>query len=255
LGSTTAIPYKLKNPLEVGMTFSEIIIYLCIAIMVWWPIGGLINRRRGQAWSDWLQAGLKELGATSKIKWIRAFKSVGQLTVGDILSPFQSLDVLFTLEHRDNIIMWVIRHLQGRRDEMIIQAYLRAEPIQELEVGYHGKRSYDTYLGRQKENPFNELGERDNFRIARRGEKDEESIEKLRLFLAGQGKVIIRMSLQRGSHGKQGLLSPREDKNLLLRADMTKMDAQSPAAFFAALREWTTSISVDAGGAIEQPPS
>jgi hypothetical protein len=237
------------------MTLNQIILILCIAIVVWWPIGGVINRRRGRAWLEWLQSGVKELGATSTNQWLRAFQSVGQLTVRDLRAPFRSLNILFTLESRDNIVMWVFRHLRGRRDEMIIQAEMRADPVQELEIGYRGRRSYDAYLTRQKENPFTELGEQDGFRIARRGGEDEGSIERLRKFLAGQGKVIQRMSLQRGSHGEQRPLSPREDKNLLLRADMTRMDAQTPAAFFAALREWAASVAVEAGTGDEQPPT
>jgi len=229
------------------MTLNQIIIILCMAVVIWWPIGGLINRRRGRAWLEWLQTGVKEIGVTSTNQWLRSFQSVGQLTVIDLRAPFHSFDIIFTLESRDNIIMWIFRHLRGRRDEMIIQAEMCADPVQELEIGYHGRRSYDAYLARQKENPFTELGEQDGFRIARRGSEDEGSIEKLRKFLAGQGKVIQRMSLQRGSHGEHRLLSPREDKNLLLRADMTRMDPQTPAAFFAALREWTASVAVEAG--------
>ena len=192
------------------MTFNEIIFILCIIVVVWWPIGGFINRRRGQAWLEWLQTGVKELGATSTNQWLRSFHSVGQLTVRDLRAPFRSLDILFTLENRDNLIMWVFRHLRGRRDEMIIQAEMNADPVQELEVGYHGRRSYDVYLARQKDNPFTQLGEQDGFRIARRGGKDEWSIERLRKFLAGQGKVIQRMSLQRGSNGEGRGLSPRK---------------------------------------------
>jgi hypothetical protein len=237
------------------MTLNQIIIILCIAVVVWWPIGGLINRRRGQAWLEWLQKGVKELGATSTNQWLRSFQSVGQLTVRDLRAPFQSMNILFTLENRDNIIMWVFRHLRGRRDEMIIQAEMHADPVQELEIGYRGRRSYDVYLARQKDNPFTELGEQDGFRIARRGGEDEGAIERLRKFLDGQGKVIQRMSLQRRSRGEQRLLSPREDKNLLLRADMTKMDGQSPAAFFAALREWVANVVVESSKADEQSPN
>ncbi len=107
------------------------------------------------------------------------------------------------------------------------------------------------YLARQKEEPFTQLGEQNGFRIARRGGEDEVSLERLRRFLADQGKVILRMSLQRGSHEKRPW-SSREDKNLLLRADMTRMDAQSPAAFFAALREWAANIPLDTGDTQEQ---
>jgi hypothetical protein len=236
------------------MALNQIIIIICIAVVVWWPIGGFINRRRGQAWLDWLQTGVKELGATSTNRWLRSFQSVGQLTVRELRAPFRSLNILFTLENRDNIVMWIFRHLRGRRDEMIIQAEMHNDPVQELEIGYRGRRSYDVYLARQKDNPFTELGEQDGFRIARRGGEDEYSIARLREFLAGQGKVLQRMSLQRRPRGEQRLLSPREDKNLLLRADMTRIDGQSPAAFFAALREWAASVAVEAGPADEQPP-
>jgi hypothetical protein len=236
------------------MTLNQILVILILIFLIWWPIGGLINRRRGQAWLDWLQTGVKELGASSTNKWLRSFQSVGQLTVSNLREPFRSFEVLFTLERRDNLIMWILRHLQGRRDEMIIQADLHANPILDLEVGYRGRTSYDAYLARQKEEPFTQLGEQNGFRIARRGGEDEVSIDRLRRFLADQGKVILRMSLQRGSHEKRPW-SSREDKNLLLRADMTRMDAQSPAAFFAALREWATNIPLDTGDTQEQPPS
>jgi len=90
------------------------------------------------------------------------------------------------------------------------------------------------------------LGEKDGFRIARRGGDDEVAIARLKSFLSGQGKVIQRMSLQRGSWGEKRPYSPREGKNLLLRADMTRMDAQTPAVFFAALREWAGCVAVEA---------
>jgi hypothetical protein len=234
---------------------NRIFVIILVILMVWWPIGGLINRRRGQAWLAWLQAGLKELGATSTIKWLRSFQSVGQLTVKDLRSPFRSFDVLFTLESRDNIILWVLRHMRGRRDEMIIQANLLANPVQELEVGYRGRRSYDVYLAKQKDNPFSQLPEQDGFRIAKRGGEDQGSIARLRMFLANQGQVIQRMSLQRSElQENQRSLFPRESKNLLLRADMTRMDAQSPAAFFSALRQWAGSVAVESDEGVDGSP-
>ena len=237
------------------MTLNQIVVILLIILMVWWPIGGLINRRRGQAWLAWLQAGLKELGATSTIKWLRSFQSVGQLTVKDLRSPFRSFDVLFTLESRDNILLWVLRHMRGRRDEMIIQANLLANPVQELEVGYRGRRSYDVYLAKQKDNPFSQLPEQDGFRIAKRGGEDQGSIARLRMFLANQGQVIQRMSLQRSElQENQRSLFPRESKNLLLRADMTRMDAQSPAAFFSSLRQWAGSVAVESDEGVDGSP-
>ena len=36
---------------------------------------------------------------------------------------------------------------------------------------------------------------------------------------------------------------------------MTRMDAQTPAAFFAALREWAANVAVDTVDADDQPPS
>jgi hypothetical protein len=236
------------------MTLNQIIFIGLAIVMVWWLIGGFINQRRGQAWLVWLQLGIKELGTIETTKWLRSFHSVGLITLKDSRAPFRSLDILFTLESRDNLIMWILRHLRGRRDEMIIKADLQADPVQELEIGYRGRTSYDVYLTRQKDDPFTRLDERDGFRIARRGGEDDYSIARLREFLAGQGKVIQRMSLQRGSPGERRPLSPREDKNLLLRADMTRMDPQTPAAFFAALREWAASVAVEAGTADEQPP-
>jgi hypothetical protein len=227
------------------MTLNQILIILLAILLVWWPIGGILNQRRGNAWLNWLQSGVTELGGASGNQWIRSFHTVGQLSITDLRAPFRSLDVLFTLENRSNLIMWFLRHLRGRRDELILQADLLANPVQELEVGARGRMSYDAYLARQKDNPFTQLGEQDGFRIAWRGKEDSWSIGRLRMFLTNQGKVILRMSVQRGEQDESSVWSTRKGKNLLLRADMTRMDAQSPAAFFAALREWAASLNLD----------
>jgi hypothetical protein len=237
------------------MTLNQMIIIGLAIFLVWWIIGGLINQRRGQAWLAWLQVGLGELGTLESTKWLRSFHSVGLVTVRDSRSPFQSVDILFTLENRDNLVMWVLRHTRGRRDEMILQADLSGNPVQELEIGYRGRISYDVYLDRQKENPFTQLGEQDGFRIARRGGDDAYAVARLREFLAGQGKVIQRMSLQRRFEGDARQMSRRKDNHLLLRVDMTRMDAQSPASFFAALREWAAHITLEAGDSAGSPPS
>jgi hypothetical protein len=62
------------------------------------------------------------------------------------------------------------------------------------------------------------------------------------------------MSLQRTTQGEQHLIASRKDKNLLLRADMTRMDAQSPSSFFAALREWAANLILEAGETTDQTP-
>jgi hypothetical protein len=230
------------EPLEVSMTLNQVIFVLLAILMIWWPIGGLINRRRGQAWLAWLHTGVKEFGASSASLWLKAFHTVGQLKVSDLRPPFQSIDILFTLESRDNLPLWILQHLRGRRDEMIIQAELQANPLQELEVGFRGRRSFDSYLAKQTDNPFTQLPEQDGFRIARRGERNEEAIIRLRKFLTAEGQVIQRMSLQRAVPEDQSKWSPRQGKHLLLRADMTRMDKNSPTAFFAILREWAADL-------------
>lgn len=236
------------------MSLNQLFVILLGIILVWWLVGGLINRRRGQAWVAWLQKGVQEFGVPSAPKWLKSFQSVGQLKVSDVRAPFASVDILFTLESRDNLILWILQHLRGRRDEMIVQAGLQANPIQELEVGSRGRRSFDLYLAKQKENPFTQLPEQDGFRIARRGERDEESIIRLRRFLTAEGRVIQRMSLQRSNPEELSTWSPRQGKHLLLRADMTRMDKNTPATFFAALREWTAGLAYEENQAIESSP-
>jgi hypothetical protein len=235
------------------MTINQVLVIILAILLIWWPIGGLINRRRGQAWMDWLNAGSNVLGTSSSQKWLRSFQSVGQLSLRNVQAPFRSMEILFTLESRDNLIMWILRHLRGRRDEMILQANLLSNPVQELEIGALGRRSYDAYLAKQKDDPFTQLPEQGGFHIARRGGNDPGAIAYLRKFLTAEGQVIQRMSLQRRSQVNQSLWLPREANNLLLRADMTMMDAQSPAAFFTALREWAAEIAVENEEQVENP--
>ena len=227
------------------MSLNQILVIALAILLIWWPIGGWINRRRGEAWLNWLQKGTAELGVSSAPMWLRSFHSVGQLKLSDLREPFQSVDILFTLESRDNLIFWLLRHLRGRRDEMILQAELYHNPRQEIEVGDKIRRSFDGYLAKQKENPFTQVADQNGFRIARRGETDALSIAQLRRFLAAEGMAIQRLSLQRKDAADQSSNSPRQGKNLLLRADMTRMPQDSPAVFFATLRDWVANLDVE----------
>lgn len=237
------------------MTLNQIIVIILAIFLIWWPIGGIINRARGQAWLEWLQSGMGELGARNTYKWLRSFHNVGQITVNELRLPFRVVEVLFTLEPRDNLIFWIIRHLGGRRDEMILMAYLQDNPVQEVEVGYHGRRSYDAYLAQQKDNPFTQLPGEDKFRIAWRGKPDETSIRRLKTFLSAEGKSILRLSLQKVIPVDQRTFSTHRPENLLLRTDMTRMKATSPSAFFAALRNWASDLEVEESKPVEEPPA
>ena len=101
------------------MNFNQIMVIALAILLMWWPIGGLINRRRGQAWLEWLQLGLKELGATSTVMWLRSFKSVGQGNIvpvhpGNICSPgvfhsdiegFRQTEILWIGDHFDSGVL------------------------------------------------------------------------------------------------------------------------------------------------------
>jgi hypothetical protein len=96
-----------------------------------YAVGTQYNVRLGNNALKWLQEGLPLLGEKTTLRWLGS--SVVELKLTKPKEPFRAVDVLVAMEPRDIPPFWLLGHLEGRRDIVIVRAQLNRAPGFELE--------------------------------------------------------------------------------------------------------------------------
>jgi hypothetical protein len=176
-----------------------IAIGLSVLLGVWYVVGAVINRRRGVATYHWLTAGLKQLGKISEAKWIGSSGSGARLLLEKTIKPFRRIEIVFLLESREIMPIWLFNRLRKKQDEMILKANLRQTPTQEVESAPGGDRKLTDLLtaSSNKLNPFSVSPAPEGFGIICRGMRDEEHLAALRAFLVKYSDSVFQFSLRR----------------------------------------------------------
>ncbi len=185
-----------------------VVIGVCAFLLVWFACGAVINYRRAGAVLDWLKAGVAELGQSSVTGWMTGLHSAAKLTVHEARPPFRAVELFFVLEARENFLVWVFRHLLGRRDDLFIRAELRSAPGEELEAVIRPPR----------------LRDGEPFAITFPGRKNDRLASRIKSFLAAYPAAVLKLSLRRKS------------PHLFLRLELDHLRRSEAAAFFCALR-------------------
>lgn len=187
-----------------------LVIGLCAILFVWYIGGAIINYRRADAVLKWLKNGLDELGSLSGMGWLTALHSAGRLAVREARPPFRLVELLFTLEARENLPVWAFRHALGRRDELIVRADLRSAPDAELEAT---RRIHPSKSG-------------ERFEITCSGKKSEMRLGRLKEFLDKYPNAVVKASLK------------RKAPHLLITFRLDDLRSGEARALFAAMRTW-----------------
>lgn len=177
----------------------RIVIGISILLGVWYFVGAIINRRRGKALSQWIQSGMVYFGKISEARWIGSSGSGARLLVGKANKPFSLVEVIFLLESREIMPLWIFNRFRGKQDEMIMKGNLRRTPTIELEVARKGSRQIKGLLDNpaQDQVPFEMGGESSGFIIATRGRQDVDLIEGLQDLLVIYKDSIVQISVRR----------------------------------------------------------
>jgi len=102
-------------------------------LLGWYVVGNELMRRRAHRLALWSRRIIEPLGGTQSIRWLggQAFR----LEVdGTVQAPFRSVHVTGLVESWDVPMVWAWNRLHGRRDMILVQATLRAQPVWGLEV-------------------------------------------------------------------------------------------------------------------------
>lgn len=203
--------------MDLGQTIA---ILLSAFLGMWYVVGSIFNRRRGTATFDWLQDGLSQFGKLSEARWIGSAGSGARLVIGKPSAPYQRIEVVFLLESREILPLWIVNHLRGKRDEMILKANLRSVPSQELEAAWGNNRDFKKAISGGDNKPFELLPSQDGVEIAIRGTTDNSKVESLANFLSQHQGAVWRVSLQ------------RKAPHLILRANLPTLKEKPAGSFF-----------------------
>lgn len=189
-----------------------IAIGLSIVLGVWYVIGAVINRRRGLETYNWLREGLERLGKITEARWIGSAGSGARLVVGQGEPPFRRVEVVFLLESREILPLWLFNRLRHKKDEMILKAALRRAPGVELEAVRAGTRGFEKFLATAGGNrPFERIDAPTGFVMLARGRADSAWVES------------SRRLLQRFPEGVRQISMRKSVPHLLLRVDIPEV--------------------------------
>jgi hypothetical protein len=117
-----------------------IAVYLGVFLLLWYGVAAYVNRRRGVRTFQWLKPGVQSLGEIAEARWMGSSGSGARLMVPKAKRPFQRLEVIFLLETRELLPLWLLNRLRGKRDTLIFRAQLRSNPAGEVEFLPRGDR-------------------------------------------------------------------------------------------------------------------
>jgi len=206
------------------------VIGLCVFLLVWYVVAAYLNRRRGIQIYRWLRDGLEKIGSLSEVSWIGSAGSGAQIAVKKAVAPFQKVEVVFLLETRELLPLWLVNLLRSKRDEMILKAWLRSSPPLEVEVARKRDRAFSKTLTYDPEHPFELAPDLEQFRIAYRGKASPKGLGKLGKFLEHEGATVQSISLG------------RKTPHLVVRVFISPLMSRPSGEFFSSLQAWLQSL-------------
>jgi len=113
-----------------------IVIGLSAFMLAWYFGANAVNRNRGVAAYRWLYHSLEGVGKITTAEWFGSSSSGGRLLVEKPSRPFRRLEAVFLLERREFLPYWIVKHIQGWRDEVKIKIDLQTSPKLDLVIAH-----------------------------------------------------------------------------------------------------------------------
>lgn len=178
--------------MDTSQLATQIIIGLSILLVLWYPFGRQMNRRRSLQVLRWLREGIRVYEGQASVNRIGA--SAFRVDAQGALGPFKRVGMMVLLEAREMLLLWVINRLRGQRDILVIKGDLCLKPKGDLEVtrrGWRGGRAM-----RALKNEGWAVDSSNGMFIALKGDAEIASRLTSRLSEAGG---VVRLSLRKKS--------------------------------------------------------
>ncbi len=173
-----------------------IVIGLCAFVFVWFVAGTSFNQRINETQARLYRQALSCYGEFGAARRLDPSSTSFSLIEPAASSPFTRLEATLCLERRENLPLWLIQRLRGRRDVLILKAALRQAPRGE----FHSLPAKDeelkqTLLGPQKK-PLVFTQSVGALSLYQRGPLGEDRLADLTAWVHRYQSASARLSLQ-----------------------------------------------------------
>lgn len=179
--------------MDTSQLATQIIIGLSILLVLWYPFGRQMNRRRGLQALRWLREGIRAYEGQASVTWVGA--SAFRVDVQGALGPFKKVGMMVLLEAREMLLLWIINRLRGQRDILVIKGDLRLKPKTDLELTRRGWRAGRAMKALESEGWT--VDSLNGMFIARK--RDTEITSRLASTLSEEAPRLVRLSLRKKS--------------------------------------------------------
>lgn len=170
----------------------QLVVGLGAVLAAWYLLASIYNRRRGLAAYRWLRDGLDVIGDRHEGKWLGSAASGAHLIVAKAKPPFRRVEVIFILESRELLPLWIVDLLRDKRDQVIFKATVRASRQAELEIAPVSGRIARRIRSRV-DNTW-EQSEMGGMLVAHRGRDASPVLEMLKPILNAYGSQLRHIS-------------------------------------------------------------
>jgi hypothetical protein len=204
-------------------TGQVVVIGLCIFFGAWFLGGYVYNRRRGETLLSWIKPGLRQFGEA--VEHLYPAAGQGKLTVEKPSPPFRKIVVVYRLETRENLPLWLYNHAKGIRDELLVRATLEKRPMYSIEAGLPTDPVFKRWMEVKNVQGFQSVAGLDGYEVYVHGNPEPKLIDCINSFLHLYPQAELRVSLQ----SKETLL--------IARAQLPGLLNKPAREFFTALAD------------------
>jgi hypothetical protein len=215
------------------VTPEQILVSVGLVLAAWYLMATIYNRRRGHAAYRWLASGLDVFGESHEGKWLGSASSGAQLTVSRAVQPFRRVEVIYLLESRELLPLWLVDLIRDKRDQLIFKAVVRGKHLAEVEIAPSASRTARRI--RKRIDDSWSVGEENGFFIAQRGRDADRILEGFDTFLAAYGDQIRSISWSEG----------RPDVIIILSFGPLLAENEKASTLFASLKEAVEGATLD----------
>jgi len=206
-------------------TGTWVVLILCGVLLLGFILGYYYNRQQAEKIFPWLQKGLATLGTVTRGDKLPGMATGGRLEVHQPVAPLKTVETVYLLAPRENLLFWIFSALQGRGDELIVWVTYQSKPEQSVEVARRTNRQYLKRLNDPDKPALTVLENSGRLQLAAEDKPGSAIIGKVQALLQRYPNSVLRLSL-------------RPDKpHLFLRINLRIMRHAPAAELFTELKQ------------------
>ncbi|HEX6511036.1 MAG TPA: hypothetical protein VF157_01970 [Chloroflexota bacterium] len=200
-----------------------------VALIAWYLVGNELMRRRARRLAVWCKRAADLIGSKQSIKWFTMHSF--RLDVENPASPFRGASFTGLTESWDVPLIWLWNRIHWRRDMVLVQLTLEAQPMWGLEL-FRPRSVLAGDAGHAARDEGWDQAPLAGFRVAPAEGPGGELAQQLLERLDSQRQHLIRLSVR------------RKDAQLSLALNVPSVETLAPEELFQLLRGLAADLSL-----------